>query len=100
MVNIYVAYTQPINPAGASPILTEAQIWEGLERKVRHAQDFVDPISGTDVLEERDGGKEVVRIAHFKPGYGGGGGSTKETCRLFKPTKVCFSRVASRSCRI
>ena len=92
MVNVHVAYTQPINPAGASPVLTEAQVWQGLQRKIRHAQEFVvAAIGSTDVLEERDDGREVVRIAHFNPGYGGEKGSAKETCRSFEPTKVwCY----------
>lgn len=96
MVNVHVAYTQPINPAGASPVLTEAQIWQGLERKVRFAQEFVGAIESTDVLEERNGGKEVVRIAHFKPGFGGEQGAAKETCRLYEPTKVSSLSISSQ----
>ncbi|KAI9706263.1 MAG: hypothetical protein M1820_004838 [Bogoriella megaspora] len=92
MVNVHVAYTQPINPAGASPILTESQVWEGLERKVRFAQEFVGAIESTDVLEEKDEGKTVVRIAHFKPEFIAEKGAAKETCRLYKPTKVDFVR--------
>ncbi|KAL9095681.1 MAG: hypothetical protein Q9165_002113 [Trypethelium subeluteriae] len=92
MVSVHVAYTQSINPDGASPVVTQAQVWKGLERKIRYAQEFVGAISSTDVLEERDGGKEVVRIAHFKPGYGGEKGSAKETVRSFEPAKVDFIR--------
>ncbi|KAI9664792.1 MAG: hypothetical protein M1821_006240 [Bathelium mastoideum] len=92
MVNIHVAYTQPINPAGVEPVLTVEQVWTGLQGKVRTPHEFVEAIAGADVLEERDGGREVVRIAHFRPGYGGGAGSVKETCRFFEPTKVDFIR--------
>ena len=88
MVNVHVAYTQPINPPGAEPVLTESQVWKGLQRKVRFAQEFVSAIGSTDVLEERDGGREVVRVAHFKSDFRGESGSARETCRLFEPTKV------------
>lgn len=30
------AVTRPVNPAGATTILTEAQIWKGLEYKARN----------------------------------------------------------------
>ena len=42
MVTIYVAYTQQINPAGVTPVLTRAQIWAALERKVRLVPDLRD----------------------------------------------------------
>ncbi|KAI9686580.1 MAG: hypothetical protein M1822_003591 [Bathelium mastoideum] len=60
MVNIHVAYTQPINPAGVEPVLTVEQVWTGLQGKVRTPHEFVEAIAGADVLEERDGGREVV----------------------------------------
>lgn len=54
MVNIYVAYTEPVNPAGALPTLTIPQVWAGLRRKVVLAQDFIKPIINTEVMEESD----------------------------------------------
>ena len=88
MVNIHCAYTEPINPAGASPVLTRDQIWKGLQRKIRKAQDFVPVISGTDVIEEKDG--EVTRIAHFKEMHGQPPKEVKEVCKYYYPTKVCI----------
>lgn len=86
MVNVHCAYTEPINPAGASPTLSRDQIWRGLQRKIRHAQDFVPVIEGTDVLEEKD--NEVTRIAHFKSMGGKSAHSEKEVCKSYYPTKV------------
>ena len=68
MVVINCAYSEHINPPGASPVLTQKQIWNGLQRKVRRAQDFVPVIKGYDVIE--DNGNTVVREAHFEAVHG------------------------------
>ena len=86
MVTVNIAYTEPINPSGASPVLTRDQIWKGLQRKIRQAQDFVPPITATDILEEKE--NEVVRVAHFKDFAGEPSHTVKETCKSFPPTKV------------
>lgn len=39
MVIIYAAATVPINPSGASSILTIDQVWAGLELKVRYGSE-------------------------------------------------------------
>jgi hypothetical protein len=91
MVNIYVAYTAPINPSGATPVLTVPQVWKGLQRKVRHAEEFVPAIVECKVLEENDGGKEVVRQVRFMEGSGPPGW-VKERCVEFEPTKVWYMR--------
>ncbi|GAB1743073.1 hypothetical protein D0867_05426 [Hortaea werneckii] len=88
MVNIHCAYTEPINPSGASPILSRDQVWRGLQRKIRKAQDFVPVIEGTDVLEEKE--NEVTRVAHFKGAEGKPGHQVKEICKSYYPTKVDF----------
>ena len=89
MVNIHCAYTEPINPSGASPILSRDQVWRGLQRKIRKAQDFVPVIEGTDVLEEKE--NEVTRVAHFKGTEGKPGHHVKEICKSYYPTKVSWS---------
>lgn len=86
MVVVNCAYTEQINPEGASPILTRDQIWKGLQRKIRRAQDFVAPIESCDVLEEKE--NEVVREAHFKEFMGQPAHSVKEVCKSYPPTKV------------
>ncbi|GAB7358026.1 hypothetical protein MBLNU230_g0191t1 [Neophaeotheca triangularis] len=88
MVTINCAYTEPINPTGATPTLTRQQVWKGLQRKVRRAQDFVPVITGTDVVEDK--GDEVVRVAHFKAMHGQPEREVREVCRSFWPTKVDF----------
>ena len=52
MVNICVAYTESVNPPGVSPTLTIPQIWAGLVRKVHHPEEFIQPITDVEVLEE------------------------------------------------
>jgi Domain of unknown function (DUF1857) len=88
MVAIHSAYTAPINPAGATPVLTRTQIWKGLQRKIRRAQDFVPVITECKVIEEK--GNEVVREARFSvDGIPGQSAKTiREVCRSYEPTKV------------
>ena len=83
MVTINVAYTAPINPAGATPVLTQDQVWRCLERKVEHAEEFVKVITTTEVLSKE--GVTTVRRVKFveKPDEW-----VEERCVNYKPTKV------------
>lgn len=96
MVTINVAFTSPINPAGATPVLTLGQVWAGLERKIRFAQEFVPVILGTEVLEETTEGTGseavpvVVREATFKEGFREGDPKVKEVCKCYEPSRVCL----------
>lgn len=100
MVQIYCAYTAPLNPPGASPTLSREQVWKGLQRKIRRAQDFVPVIASTDVLEERDGGREIVRVAHFRAGgpHGAKEKDVREVCKSFWPVKVSGVFPCVRTC--
>jgi len=87
----HIAFTAPINPAGATPILTRAQIWAGLQRKIKAGQEFVGgAIIGTDVVEEytdeTSGNPVVVRDILFRDGER----RVRETCISYEPTKVEF----------
>ena len=90
--NNHVAFTAPVNPTGASPVLTRAQIWSGLEKKIRAGQDFVGgAITTTDVVKEyrtdRTDLPVTVREVVFKdPSMG----KVEETCIAFYPMKVEF----------
>ena len=89
MATINVAYTARINAPGISPVLTRAQIWAGLQRKVRHGNEFVPVIKKCEVLE--DNGDEVTRQVtfHFKDGIPGREQEKViEICKSFPPTKV------------
>jgi hypothetical protein len=88
MVAIYCAYSQQINPAGVTPVLTRAQIWKALQRKIRRAQDFVPVISDCTVLEDK--GNIVVREAKFIDGGipGQSGKTIREVCKSYAPVKV------------
>jgi hypothetical protein len=66
MVTLHLAYTAPINPPSTTPVLTHAQVWAGLQRKIRFAQEFVPVIASCSVLSEEDG--VVTRDVVFKPG--------------------------------
>ncbi|RYP03814.1 hypothetical protein DL764_004864 [Monosporascus ibericus] len=97
MVTVNLAYTAPINPAGAEPVLTESQVWAGLQRKVRRAHEFVPVITSCEVLSEGktdDGDKvKVVREVVFTPdGPRPGGGTIKEVCVHYPPARVDFQQ--------
>ncbi|KAF8890620.1 hypothetical protein BD779DRAFT_1516055 [Infundibulicybe gibba] len=57
------AASRPVNPPGATPILTEAQVWKGLHMKARKPMSFVPAISSCDVVS--DSGDKVVRSVRF-----------------------------------
>ena len=90
MVNIHTAYTEQINPEGASPVLTRDQIWKGLQRKIRRAQDFVPVIDDCKVIEEKD--NEVIREAHFISFNNQPEKWVRESCKSYYPTKVRTER--------
>ncbi|KAF2737322.1 DUF1857-domain-containing protein [Polyplosphaeria fusca] len=87
MAPLYLAYTSRINPSGASPVLTVPQVWQGLQRKIRFAQEFVKIIESCDVLSEKDG--VVERFVKFQAGLGPKD-SAKETVVSFEPAWVDF----------
>jgi len=97
-VTINLAYTAPINPAGASPVLTQAQVWAGLQRKVRRAFEFVPIIKTCNILSEENAPTTkqhtIVREVQFAPGQGpkAGGQPVKETCLHFPPCRVDFQQ--------
>ncbi len=88
MARINLAYTGPINPPVATPVLTEQQVWKGLERKVRFAQEFVPVIDSCHVIREE--GVEVERDVYFKAEVEQGkvGEPTREVVRLYEPCKA------------
>ena len=85
-----LAFTASINPPSAEPKLTIAQIWRGLELKIRAGQDFVGgAILSTDVITEsqdEQGRPVTVREIIFRDGNK----RVRETCIAFEPTKVEF----------
>ncbi|KAF2013778.1 DUF1857-domain-containing protein [Aaosphaeria arxii CBS 175.79] len=90
MVNINLAYTARINPEGATPVLTYPQIWAGLQRKIRFAQEFVPVIKGCEVLSDQDG--IVKRKVQFQLGGPSPGGEFIETVTSYEPSWVCFEQ--------
>ncbi|KAH7251193.1 hypothetical protein BKA59DRAFT_393595 [Fusarium tricinctum] len=93
MVVINLAYSAPINPSGATPVLTEAQIWNGLKRKVRHADEFVAPIIDCHVVseEQTETGTKVTREVRFDKGTRGDQNDlVKEIVHEFEPSRVDF----------
>ncbi|KAI5923872.1 hypothetical protein F4810DRAFT_152135 [Camillea tinctor] len=85
MVTINLAYTAPINPAGATPPLTQDQVWAGLQLKIRRAQDFV-PVIGSCAVVSEDAGT-VVRDVRFADGR-----EVRETCVSYAPCRVVFEQ--------
>jgi hypothetical protein len=89
MVTLYLSHTAAINPSDSTPVLTVPQIWAGLQRKVRFAQEFVPIIASCTVLEERPDGT-VVRDVVFKEG--GPKPKARETVKEYYPSWVDFEQ--------
>lgn len=95
VVSLNNAYTAPINRPGESPVLTLDQVWQGLRRKVRHAEEFVPIIVDCKVLsEERSStGEEIVtRTVEFSKEVPRGGVPVKEVCHHYAPCRVDFQQ--------
>ncbi|KAF2086099.1 DUF1857-domain-containing protein [Saccharata proteae CBS 121410] len=89
MVTLNLAFTAPVNPPGASPVLTTAQLWAGLQRKIRFAHEFVPVIGACDVLSEEEGGRVVTREVAFKQSPEK---RVREVCRSYEPARVDFNQ--------
>lgn len=74
-------------------MLTLPQIWAGLQRKVRHAEEFVGgAIKSTDVIsvgKDSHGREVITREVVFSEGDR----RVKEVCTLYEPMKVEVSTV-------
>jgi hypothetical protein len=79
------AFTAPINPPNASPKLTRAQVWTGLEHKARDPVRYVPIIAACKVVEETEAG--LTRLVTFKPGTGPPG-EVKEVVIWTKEVRV------------
>ncbi|KAJ6450369.1 DUF1857-domain-containing protein [Mycena sanguinolenta] len=78
------AATRPVNPPGAEPVLTEEQVWKGLEYKARNPEPFVPMISSSKTISD-DGNKlaRELTMAHANV-------TVKENIETHAPTIVYF----------
>jgi hypothetical protein len=70
------AFTVPINPAGATPVLSHAQVWKALKIKAERPQRFVPAIVDCEVVSRHETG--LLRKVAFKPGVGPADGAIEE----------------------
>jgi hypothetical protein len=94
VATVNLAHTSKINPPGATPVLTRAQVWAGLQRKIRFAQEFVPIIDGCEVLKDDSG--VVERIVKFKKGMGPRD-EAREVVRGWEDCWVCEARYCPMS---
>jgi hypothetical protein len=81
-----VSRALPANPPGASPRLTRADVWHGLELKAANALPFVPSISYC-VVTERISETQFVREIEFR------GERSHERVTLEPQTRVTFERL-------
>lgn len=97
MVTLNYSYTAPVNRPG-QPVLTIEQLWKGLQRKVKHAEEFVPVIISCNVLSEDAGASDlepysVTRIVNFdKAKTAEAADSVREVCKHYPPIRVDFLR--------
>ena len=58
------AVSRRVNPPGATPVLTEEQVWKGLGIKARNPMTFVPMITSSEVLSD-DGTKVCAMLISF-----------------------------------
>ena len=80
----YLSHAVAVNPAGATPVLTREQVWEGLVQKVLDAKKFVVGMSQCDVIERKD--NVILREVTFN------GMQSRELITLHEPVKCQFER--------
>ncbi|KAJ7513138.1 DUF1857-domain-containing protein [Mycena galericulata] len=81
------AVTRPVNPAGATTILTEAQIWKGMEYKARNPKPFLPNFQSSKTISDT-GNKFVLESTVELPVMGSI--VLKEDIELHAPTMVYF----------
>ncbi|KAK4062801.1 uncharacterized protein Triagg1_9671 [Trichoderma aggressivum f. europaeum] len=86
-----IAFTAPINPAGAGPALTREQVWTALRLKIRSAETFVpQAIQSTTVISESTdpitGNPVTVRDIVFTADKR----KVRETVTAYEPSRVEF----------
>ncbi|PWY83623.1 DUF1857-domain-containing protein [Aspergillus heteromorphus CBS 117.55] len=86
-----LAFTAPVNPAGASPILTQKQVWAGLLLKIGSAETFVpNAIQSTTVVSESTdpatGNPVTIREVIFREDQR----KVKETVTAYEPSRAVF----------
>lgn len=80
-----LSHALPVNPDGATPVLSREQVWRGLELKAENALPFVKGMTQCDVLERT--ANTITREVTFM------GAQSKEFITLFAPVKVQFERL-------
>jgi Domain of unknown function (DUF1857) len=74
-----------VNPEGEEPVLTQEQVWRGLEMKAENALPFVPGMTKCEVVERGEG--MLLRDVTFA------GTSHREKVLLHAPVQVQFERV-------
>jgi hypothetical protein len=87
----YGAFTAPINPSGATPVITYDQVWKALVFKAGKPQAFVPVIDQCNVVSRSESG--LTRKVIFKEGKGPAEGWVTEEI-----TFLGNSRVRTTSC--
>lgn len=86
-----IAFTAPVNPDGAIPVLKLEQVWAGLLIKIRSAETFVPAIQSTTVISETTdpttGNQVTVREVVFREDQR----KVRETVTAFAHSRVVFA---------
>ena len=88
MVLITASTTSPVNPPGATPVLTHDDLWTALVAKARHPEEFVAVIEKSRIIHEDAQG--LTRGVTFK-GDMGNGGEVEEVIKYVGKMKVGLS---------
>ncbi|KFY31819.1 hypothetical protein V493_00782 [Pseudogymnoascus sp. VKM F-4281 (FW-2241)] len=86
-----IAFTAPINPPGATPILKREEIWAGLLLKIRSAETFVAAaIQSTSVISESTDASTQNSVTIREVVFREDQRKVKETVTAYKDCRVDF----------
>lgn len=93
---VNVAFASPVNLPGQEPVLSAADVWNGIVATVKRPEDFVDYLSETEILEEKR--LTLRRILHFRPGgtHNAPGGKLDQFVTIIPEHKVSYNEVSAR----
>lgn len=87
MVNINLSLSVPLNPPGASPIITLKHAWAAFVHKARRPQDFIPVVSSCTIISETP--TSIACEVSFHPGVGHER-VIREVCTLHPPCRIDY----------
>ena len=93
MVIVIETHTEPINPPSASPIITHAQMWDGIIHGLCNNHLLVETINSVKVLSHTEEELVLSQMLDDHTTIGHKPGEHKNTFKLSPPSKVSYTHI-------